>query len=373
MNRVNKIVKRLEILNTGGSLSMVPYELAKEIVDAIDIDWSDPTKTFKDPWCGSAMFLLAVAEKLQEHGHTPEHIVSKMLFGSDIDEIQVMIAKKALKWFSDVESNIEQKDALEEDMKEFNVTLGNPPFSLTANKKGKKGGSSKLYDKFFAKAVETSEAVAMIMPTTDKWMRSKHNDLIRKTASHIEYISSDTFNTVHIPMWYVIVDSSDNTPDIAWPGYDPLPKQLYFWAKGKVSSSNSELVERKVRRSDNDIAVYHKINSINGLVMGYTNKKNIKPTKLFPDTGYAVLMPQQINVNRGWTNTKIVKCNGMQAGMNGMNIAFVNSKKEAVELVELMKTQEFIDQAVKNMGGMNNMTLNAMMSIDMEKVKEAAL
>ena len=112
MYSVKEIVKKMSILNTGGSLSMAPYELAKGVVDAVDFDWSDPTKKICDPSCGSGMFLLACAEKLQEHGHSPKHIVSKMLFGSDIDIVQVMTTKKALSLFSDTESNIETKDAL---------------------------------------------------------------------------------------------------------------------------------------------------------------------------------------------------------------------------------------------------------------------
>ncbi len=114
MYSVNKIVKMLSVLNTGGSLSMVNYELARKMVDDASFDWSDSTKRICDPCCGSGMFLLACAEKLAEHGHKPKHIVSKMLFGYDIDEVQVMTAKRALRMFCDVDSNIEQKDSLNE-------------------------------------------------------------------------------------------------------------------------------------------------------------------------------------------------------------------------------------------------------------------
>ena len=97
MYSVNKIVKTLSLLNTGGSLSMVNYELARKVVDDIPFDWSDSTKKICDPHCGSGMFLLACADKLVEHGHKPKHIVTKMLFGHDIDEVQVLTAKKALR------------------------------------------------------------------------------------------------------------------------------------------------------------------------------------------------------------------------------------------------------------------------------------
>ena len=133
MYSVNKIVKMLSVLNTGGSLSMVNYELARKIVDTLPVDWSNPHNEICDPACGSGMFLLALAEKLEEYGHSRKHIVTKMLFGYDIDDVQVLTANKTLNMFSGVDSNVELKNTLEEDMKEFDGVVTNPPY----NNKGK--------------------------------------------------------------------------------------------------------------------------------------------------------------------------------------------------------------------------------------------
>ena len=111
---VSSIVKALSVISTGGMQTMTNYDLAKEMVDNVNFDWDDPTKTIYDPWCGSGMFLLACAAKLYDHGHTPKHIVTKMLFGSDIDEVQGLMTKRALQLFCDVPSNIEQKDLSDE-------------------------------------------------------------------------------------------------------------------------------------------------------------------------------------------------------------------------------------------------------------------
>jgi len=111
---IGKIVKALSVLASGGTQTMTNYNLARQMVDDIDFDWNDPTKKILDPHCGNGTFLLACAEKLYEHGHTPKHIVTKMLYGRDVDEVQVMTTKKALQLFCDVSSNIEHGDSLDE-------------------------------------------------------------------------------------------------------------------------------------------------------------------------------------------------------------------------------------------------------------------
>ena len=111
---IENIVKLLSALNTGGEQSMTSFNLASEMVDGINFDWNDPTKKILDPACGSGMFLLACADKLYEHGHTPKHIVGKMLHGIDIDEVQVLTTRRALQLFCDVPSNIEHGDSLNE-------------------------------------------------------------------------------------------------------------------------------------------------------------------------------------------------------------------------------------------------------------------
>ena len=111
---VSRIVEVMSVLVSGGSKAMTNYALARKMVDELNFDWSDPTKKILDPHCGKGTFLLACAEKLYEHGHAPKHIVSKMLYGMDVDEVQVMTTKRALQLFCDVPSNIEHGDSLSE-------------------------------------------------------------------------------------------------------------------------------------------------------------------------------------------------------------------------------------------------------------------
>jgi len=143
---ISKIVKALSVLASGGTQTMTDYNLARQMVDDIDFDWNDPTKKILDPCCGNGTFLLACAEKLYEHGHIPKHIVSKMLYGKDVDEVQVLTTKRSLQLFCDVPSNIEQGDSLEE-MKKFDLIIGNPPYQSTVR-------GVKLYPKFIEFAID---------------------------------------------------------------------------------------------------------------------------------------------------------------------------------------------------------------------------
>jgi len=61
-----------------------PAELVNEVLDRMDIDWDDNTKTFIDPACGDGNFLVEVNRRLLEAGHDKQHILENMIFGIDL-------------------------------------------------------------------------------------------------------------------------------------------------------------------------------------------------------------------------------------------------------------------------------------------------
>jgi hypothetical protein len=242
----------------------------------------------------------------------------------------------------------------------FDVIVGNPPYSLAGSKTGKKGRAKNLYPDFYKKSVEMADYVSMIVPNTARQQHNSFNQFIRENTNKIKFIDDDAFD-VNISTWCLIKDGSDtNVDDIDWADLVELPEQKVKWAKGKVNvTTEADLLVDK----PGPYTIYHKING-SGLLQTTTDIE-ISELKLFPDSGYVVIMPQQIQ-NHGWTDTAIIKCTGKQAATNGVNLAFLSTKEEAEYLVEYMKKDNFVSQALTHCGGMRNMTLGAMQRINMD-------
>lgn len=256
------------------------------------------------------------------------------------------------------------------DMK-FDLVIGNPPFSKVGEDKmsGKRG--QELYIKFYRWAVDNATTVAMVMPTTDKKVQQTHNDLLRATANKIEYIDPACFPGITMPMWYVISDKNQAcNANIDWQLNAP-PGNDIPWVKGAVNMTthkhaNQGSLGTTEPKSKSDILIYHKVNVTHGLVKVYCSDSVVSKSALFPNTGYAVLMPQTFNED-GWSQTAVVKCNGRQAAFNGMNIVFVKTKNQADRLIQTMKSQQFIDGANQVKQGFNNMNLSCLRIIKLDK------
>lgn len=174
---VNKVADKIALLYSVSTETPTPFDLAKEIVNNIDTDWTDPYQTFLDPSCGRGTFLLALLEKLQQY-HSREHIVTNMLYGADISKVQSAIATKSLKLLSGVKPNISTCDSLTErwNMK-FDNVIGNPPYQ---DKKGNEDStnSADLYAKFVEKSfnlVKDDGQIALVIPSA--WSGPKNSNL----------------------------------------------------------------------------------------------------------------------------------------------------------------------------------------------------
>ena len=243
--------------------------------------------------------------------------------------------------------------------KKFNAVVGNPPYSLAGNKSGKKGRAKNLYPDFYMKAVELADNVSMIVPDTHR-QHISFNEFIRKNTNKILPVDDSAFD-VNIATWCLVKDGSDTNVDhIEWADLHELPEQKVKWAKGKINvTTEAELLAD----TGSTYTVFHKIN-LKGLHQSKTDIK-VSKLKLFPVDGYVVIMPQQMQ-NNGWSDTAIIKCDGTQAATNGVNLAFLPTKEEAEYLVEYMKKENFIQQALTHCGGMRNMTLGALQKINMD-------
>jgi len=68
-----------------------PPELVEEMLDRLpEGSWTDPSKTFLEPSCGNGNFLIALKQRLLEHGHDEQQILERLhgvdLMQDNVDE-----------------------------------------------------------------------------------------------------------------------------------------------------------------------------------------------------------------------------------------------------------------------------------------------
>ena len=254
-------------------------------------------------------------------------------------------------------------------MKTFDVIIGNPPFSSRGSNKTRGKRAKELYTRFFEWSVRNAPTVAMVLPTTDRKVQQKHNNLLKTKANIIKHINHNYVMemSVDIPMWYVVVDGSDSRPEIEF-RVSGAPRNKIPWTKGKVNMTHYKKQVghhgRETRSPENTVTIYHKINR-KGLVVKYGNPRDFRTQEYFPSTGFAVLMPQTIT-DRGWSNVQIVECNNSQVAFNGMNIVFTETRVQAERLIALMETADFQRQANRVKQGFNNMTISCLRAIQID-------
>jgi len=140
-----------------------PFVLIDKILDQIPSEiMTDPTSTFFDPSAGMGGFLVVLYKRLmtslsrvipnKEERHN--HIVSKMLFASEITQNNVAMMKKIFgNTFHVFHGNTLTMDPKKEfGVAKFRVIVGNPPFEKPQMKETRKLGGDSLWDDFVRKS-----------------------------------------------------------------------------------------------------------------------------------------------------------------------------------------------------------------------------
>ena len=128
-----------------------PFSVVKKIVDSMTIYQG---MRILDPGCGSGNFLIQMYRKLKDNDFSTDEIID-MLYGYDIDNIAVLIAKINL---YNIDNNIDYnslnikkfdffKDTIDD---KFDTIIGNPPWGMKYTKK-EKDELKERYGKIFVK------------------------------------------------------------------------------------------------------------------------------------------------------------------------------------------------------------------------------
>ena len=275
---------------------VTPFPLIEEIVDKLPIQWDNPNMKFLDPACGRGSFLFVIKHRLMQY-HSEQHIVENMLYGVDISDKNVAVAKAVLNSENKYNDNIECGNSLTKEWKmKFDVVIGNPPY--TADKTTSDSTKTKqIFVDFLELSKKLSQCVAMIVPAT--WA-DKENNRVNKmfSNSHLMHCTECTKSfDVIMPILYFIHD--DN--------YEGL-------CNVKTSSGDSFMVDLTISRkipihgSGVSIGILSKLNKEDNL-SGLWNRTNVNRN----------------DPRMGIGTTPIIETVGVASDVPNMNVCDINS------------------------------------------------
>jgi len=178
-----KYQKRVSSVLPHGADGPTSITLTEEMVDKLEIDWSNPNLRILDPDFTYGSFLFSVYLKLKEF-HSDEHIFNNMLFGICRSKGRLLFVKNKLpikNLFNDDFLNPSPKlKKILNNMKQFDVIVGNPPYQDSENT----STYTNLWSKFVLKSYEMiSKNGHMIMVTPKTWATPKNEK--RKTDNNL--------------------------------------------------------------------------------------------------------------------------------------------------------------------------------------------
>ncbi|MFW6243498.1 MAG: Eco57I restriction-modification methylase domain-containing protein, partial [bacterium] len=152
-----------------------PFELIDEMLDTLPEEvWSNPNLKWLDPANGIGNFPIMVVKRLldglvdfePDYDKRYKKIMENMIYVCDINPKNMFIFNNLFNPNEDIKLNSHRGSFLEEPfdiimkdvwgVEKFDIVMGNPPYNLGQNAKGKRGGGDTLWDKFVIKSLNFS-------------------------------------------------------------------------------------------------------------------------------------------------------------------------------------------------------------------------
>lgn len=340
-----------------------PVELWEEIVRNIDDSvWTDSAKMILNVAHGECVDAKVIVNHMRSLGVSDDEILRRLYLIDNYTFFTNYAKRLGFK-------NVIHGDFLEMEFDvEFDVILGNPPFSQQGC--AGPGSSVQIYPSFFEKAINIADIVAMIMPISNTKKMAvgadlgKHNQLIRDNANVIEFV--DDSMGVTQEMWYVICDNSDRVPQ-------PLPfigeyNNTIRWERG--GWDHTKMPGRIDKTEDDNVTIYCKL-GVNGSTKLYATSSEIAAEHRTPKSGYVVAMPETFS-DSGWTCIEIIKCTGNESISRWHHVVRFNTKSQAKRFCDIVSGDDFIREAciMKKGQGMNKLSSASLCAINISKEDE---
>lgn len=187
---------------------ITPAIIIKQLVDNINIDWTNPNLKICDPCCGSGRFLIYCLIKLLAAGHSEQHIIENMLYGTDIAPECINFIKKFWK-FDKYNHNLKTSSILKDwsftDM-HFDLIIMNPPFKepkLPGLKRSGKNLDVRIWDKCLD--LQPTQMYSIMSDTSSR--SNNHKYTFRETIDDFEGVTISTAIVGYIPEAQALVQS----------------------------------------------------------------------------------------------------------------------------------------------------------------------